>query len=141
MFKKLNKKGFTLAELLVVVAIIGVLVAISIPIFTSQLEKSREAVDLANIRSAYAEVQTAALTDLGATSEFKTGDSIQRTGTDGSYVWTATVDLKQMQDDWQGAVDEIGGVNIKDSHPKAGKKCTVTYTQSTDTSAITFSTT
>lgn len=36
------------------VAIIGVLVAISIPIFTSQLEKSREAVDLANLRSAYA---------------------------------------------------------------------------------------
>ena len=84
MFKKLNKKGFTLAELLVVVAIIGVLVAISIPIFSAQLEKSREAVDLANIRSAYAEIQTAALTDLGDTSEFKTGDSIQRTGTDGS---------------------------------------------------------
>lgn len=30
-----NKKGFTLAELLIVVAIIGVLVAISIPIFTA----------------------------------------------------------------------------------------------------------
>ena len=43
--KKLNKKhGFTLAELLIVVAIIAVLVAISIPIFTSQLEKSRDAV-------------------------------------------------------------------------------------------------
>lgn len=35
------------------VAIIAVLVAISVPIFTSQLEKSREAVDLANLRSAY----------------------------------------------------------------------------------------
>ena len=59
---KNNKKGFTLAELLIVVAIIGVLVAISIPIFTSQLEKAREATDLANIRSAYALGQTTALT-------------------------------------------------------------------------------
>ena len=49
-----NKKGFTLAELLIVIAIIAVLVAISIPIFSSQLEKAREAVDLANLRSAYA---------------------------------------------------------------------------------------
>lgn len=50
-----NKKGFTLAELLIVVAIIGVLVAISIPIFTSQLEKAREATDVANMRAAKAE--------------------------------------------------------------------------------------
>ena len=59
---KENKKGFTLAELLIVVAIIAVLVAISIPIFTSQLEKSREAVDAANIRAAYAEISADALT-------------------------------------------------------------------------------
>lgn len=62
MFKKLNKKGFTLAELLVVVAIIGVLVAVSIPIFTSQLEKSRDAATLANLRAAYAEASAAYLT-------------------------------------------------------------------------------
>lgn len=36
--------------------------AISIPIFTSQLEKSRDAVTLSNIRAAYAEVQAAYLT-------------------------------------------------------------------------------
>ena len=66
MFKKLNKKGFTLAELLVVVAIIGVLVAISIPIFTSQLEKSRDAVTASNVRAAYAEAQTAWLTGSGS---------------------------------------------------------------------------
>ncbi len=52
---KKNNKGFTLAELLIVVAIIAVLVAIAIPVFTSQLERAREATDLSNIRAAYAE--------------------------------------------------------------------------------------
>ena len=60
---KKNKKGFTLAELLIVVAIIAVLVAISIPIFSAQLEKAKEATDMANIRSAYTEVVAAYLGD------------------------------------------------------------------------------
>ena len=38
------------------------LVAIAIPIFTSQLEKSKEATDIANIRSAYASFNAAAMT-------------------------------------------------------------------------------
>ena len=49
-------EGFTLAELLIVVAIIAVLVAVSIPIFTSQLEKARESTDVANFRAAKAEL-------------------------------------------------------------------------------------
>ena len=85
--KKTNKKGFTLAELLVVVAIIAVLVAIAIPIFTSQLEKSREAVDAANIRAAYAEVMTDAVT----------GDTTNK--------YTRTVDIKQKKADWQTTID------------------------------------
>ena len=58
-----SKKGFTLAELLIVVAIIGVLVGISIPIFTTQLEKSRESTDIANLRAAKAAVTAAYLDD------------------------------------------------------------------------------
>jgi prepilin-type N-terminal cleavage/methylation domain-containing protein len=54
--KTKDKKGFTLAELLVVVAIIGVLVAISIPIFTSQLAKARLATNQANARAGKAAV-------------------------------------------------------------------------------------
>ena len=67
--KKNNKKGFTLAELLIVVAIIAVLVAISIPIFTTQLEKSKEGTDIANLRSAYAAAQVAALTGQVGTND------------------------------------------------------------------------
>ena len=61
--KKLNKKGFTLAELLVVVAIIAVLTAIAIPVFSAQLDKAEARTDLANIRAKYAEVVVGYLDD------------------------------------------------------------------------------
>ena len=78
-------------EMLIVIALIAVLIAIAIPVFASQLEKSREATDLANVRAAYAQVSTEALL----------GDSEA----------TVTVDLKQKQADWQ-SVDpvNIGGI-------------------------------
>lgn len=93
MFKKLNKKGFTLAELLVVVAIIGVLVAISIPIFTSQLQKARLATNQANARAAYAAVEAQYLQD-----DTKTGD----------YTYTTT-DGKITKADSNKATDTVGG--------------------------------
>lgn len=52
-------KGFTMAELLVVVAIIAVLVAIAIPVFSGQLKNARLAVDHSAMRDAYAVVQVA----------------------------------------------------------------------------------
>lgn len=55
--KQTNRKGFTLAELLIVVAIIAVLVAIAIPVFTAQKLKAEIAVDQANIRAYYSELQ------------------------------------------------------------------------------------
>lgn len=62
-----NTKGFTLMEMLIVVAIIAILVAIAIPTFTAQLEKAREATDIANIRSAYAEAMVTYLDSDNAT--------------------------------------------------------------------------
>ncbi len=84
MFKKLNKKGFTLAELLVVVAIIGVLVAISIPIFTNQLKKAKLATNQANARAAYAAVETHVLLneDLSAENTYKYDTANNATVTD-----------------------------------------------------------
>ncbi len=96
MLKKLrNKKGFTLAELLIVVAIIGVLVAISIPIFTSQLEKARDAVTLSNLRAAYAEAQTAYLTEDTTSKEAKyTPASKPGSGNQPAKVVVANVESK-----------------------------------------------
>lgn len=94
MLKKMNKKGFTLAELLIVVAIIAVLVAISIPIFSAQLEKAKEATDMANIRSAYAEVVAKYL-----------GDSQKH---------EASVNLKSNKDDYVSDKSaEIAGVKYE----------------------------
>lgn len=54
--KKRSKKGFTLAELLIVIAIIAVLVAIMFPVFGAQLDKARAAAELSNVRAKYAEL-------------------------------------------------------------------------------------
>ena len=54
---------FIIAELLEAVAIIGVLVAISIPIFTGQLKKARLATNQANARAAYAAATTQYMLD------------------------------------------------------------------------------
>ena len=123
---KKSRKGFTLAELLIVVAIIAVLVAVAIPVFGSQLEKSREAADLANVRAAYAEVLTEANM--------------------GIYNKEVIVNLKQKQYDWQSAdVITIGGIShsVKEGDtdnwigkPGAGGTCKVSFDQKTGTKFV-----
>ena len=58
---KMNKKGFTLIEMLVVIAIIAVLVSIIIPTVTSATDKAAAATNAANMRSVKAAVTTAYL--------------------------------------------------------------------------------
>ena len=122
------------------------LVAISIPIFTSQLEKSREATDEANIRNAYAVVQSAALTEENSTDLTKNDVAGLITyavsGSSGTYKYTATITLKQQQDGWQsngGTAPTIGGMTTGDTDtPKAGGTATVEYDESTGKTTLKF---
>ncbi len=105
-----EKKGFTLAELLIVVAIIAVLVAIAIPVFSTQLERSREATDLANIRSAYAEVMVAALNNEPLTK------TITKNQTQAGWV-AANADAKIGETDIAG-IDGGGTGSVEVSYAK-----------------------
>lgn len=51
-FIKTNNRGFTMVELLIVLAIIAILTSIAIPIYSGQLENSRVKIDESNLRAA-----------------------------------------------------------------------------------------
>ena len=79
MKKRLDKKGFTLIEMLVVIAIIAVLVAIIIPVTNTATAKANAAADAANLRSVMGEanILLVAKDPTGSvlqTAEFDTGE-------------------------------------------------------------------
>ena len=121
---KKKRKGFTLAELLIVVAIIAVLVAIGIPIFTSQLEKSREATDAANIRVQYAQVMAEAITVDG---------NVNIDGKD-----FEKINLRQKQPDWQTETipNSLGNFSVIEGIP--GTQAWVEYHADAETVYIKF---
>ena len=81
MKKLTNKKGFTLIEMLVVIAIIAVLVAIIIPTISSATTKAAAATDAANMRSLKALITTSYLSD-----GVGTGKNITEIKNDGTVV-------------------------------------------------------
>ena len=119
----------------------AVLVAIAIPVFTSQLEKSREATDISNARGYYAEIAAWLLADNpddGATTMVQgkytatiDGDP-HATGT--FDVGVAGVPNAQRVADWQTADFNIAGV------PKAQCGSAVTSTTADITYTFTVET-
>lgn len=96
--KKLNKKGFTLIETVVVIAIIAILVAIIIPTVTFATTKAKAATDAANLRSAKAEITIKVIDGTWAEFEEANKDDLatalgipRKAKSDGSSEFTAEV--------------------------------------------------
>lgn len=107
MRKLMNKKGFTLMEMLIVVAIIAILVAIAIPTYSNSMKKANAAVDAANIRSGYATLMANIMLD----NEYK-DDATYALQSDGTVVKAGTsgYTCKANSTDAAAGSDNIGGV-------------------------------
>ncbi len=79
MYLRKNKKGFTLIELMVVVAIIGILALLGLRVYTGQQDKAKEAIVKANASTVHTLIQseladgpitpaTDVLSDIGCTA-------------------------------------------------------------------------
>lgn len=136
MRKMKNKKGFTLMEMLIVVAIIAILVAIAIPTFASSLNKARVATDEANIRSGYASVMVEIL-DPDNTPTGTTGTLTYQLNKDGSVTENTATDAYECQGNADAGIS-VGGVEINGGTSGWKKTNHVTYTYNQETGEVTI---
>ena len=108
----------------------AVLVAIAIPVFTKQLEKSRESTDAANIRDEYAQIMTEIL-DAPDTS-ISTGHSVTVKQTKAGWTNTEALDgLKALADSTDDVVVvkvDLGDGSDGPATSGTNKKVNITYT-------------
>ena len=80
--RKLNNKGFSLVELIIVIAIMAILVAIVVPNFLGYLDKARKARDLEMARVLGEALQRAIIMDEGALKDW---NSVPKAGQEVRY--------------------------------------------------------
>ena len=88
--KKSNKKGFTIVELVIVIAVIAILAAVLIPTFSNVIKKANESAALQAGRNAYTEIMAATTANLGVLGDAAISSSTTA-GTNGAAPTQATL--------------------------------------------------
>ena len=86
--KKMNKKGFTIVELVIVIAVIAILSAVLIPTFSGVVGQAKETARLADAKAVYQEYVAAALagTDAATLAVYVDDNGTTDDKTDDLYV-------------------------------------------------------
>ena len=67
--KKMNKKGFTIVELVIVIAVIAILAAVMIPTFSNVVTNAKQSAALQKARNYYTETLSKNLSDTNANND------------------------------------------------------------------------
>jgi len=91
--RKTNKKGFTIVELVIVIAVIAILAAVLIPTFSGVIEKAQESAARQELVNAYKEAYALAISDgyIKANDEVTVNDFTFKFTADNSAAATVTV--------------------------------------------------
>ena len=108
--KKKNNKGFTLVELVIVIAILAILVGLLAPQYTKYVEKSRKSADVDNMNEMVKAVQVYAV-DQGAASGNKAGGGTITLSSSGVTVDGAS--KKDIEDALKEYVPKYGKIALK----------------------------
>ncbi len=127
-----NNKGFSLVELIIVIAIMAVLMGVLAPQFIKYVEQSREATDLQALNGLVTSIKTSSVEQKvydQIAAAGATGVTVVWTGTDGAVTGTAT--------DLVTALGTVGMNSTGAASSAAGKASVITFTVYMDTATST----
>ena len=134
--KKMNNKGFSLVELIVVIAIMAVLIGVLAPQFLKFVERGRKSTDVQNVSSIITAVQTYVADPMVPTGDQLSGSVTLTLGTSETTIGDSPSNLEKAL-----LAAGIKSYGLKSSKWNAGADVIITFTIGSDGSVTAAQTT